>query len=40
MVKLFGWEGKVDKQIAEERETELGFLKKKKLLTLLNNNLK
>ncbi|KAF8513392.1 hypothetical protein JB92DRAFT_3116459 [Gautieria morchelliformis] len=39
MVKLFGWEDKVNKQIAEEREIELGFLKKRKLFNMLNNSL-
>jgi hypothetical protein len=40
MIKLFGWEPKVDKQIAEKREDELKWLWKRRLLDLLNNNVK
>ena len=40
MVKLFGWENKVNEQIAEKRDSELSFLKKRRLLELLNNNIK
>ncbi|KAG8949510.1 hypothetical protein FRC00_008086, partial [Tulasnella sp. 408] len=36
MVKLFGWERKVEAQISEKREAELGFLRKKQMLQLLN----
>ncbi|KAF8592008.1 P-loop containing nucleoside triphosphate hydrolase protein [Ramaria rubella] len=39
MIKLFGWETKVNEQIAEKREVELGLLKKRRLLDLLNSNL-
>ena len=40
MVKLFGWEDKVNEQIAEKRAVELSWLMKRRLLGLLNNNLK
>ncbi|KAF8477848.1 hypothetical protein JB92DRAFT_2801159 [Gautieria morchelliformis] len=39
MIKLFGWEDKMNKSIAEKREVELGIVKKRRLLGLLNNNL-
>ncbi|KZT67088.1 P-loop containing nucleoside triphosphate hydrolase protein [Daedalea quercina L-15889] len=38
MIKLFGWEPKVAAQIYEKREEELEFVKKNKLLELVNNN--
>ncbi|EIN13416.1 P-loop containing nucleoside triphosphate hydrolase protein [Punctularia strigosozonata HHB-11173 SS5] len=38
MIKLFGWERKVEGQIAEKREDELKWLWKRRLLDLLNNN--
>lgn len=40
MVKLFGWESKVNDQIGAKRDVELRFLTKRRLLALLNNNLK
>ncbi|KAH7930564.1 hypothetical protein BV22DRAFT_1124835 [Leucogyrophana mollusca] len=39
MVKLFGWENKMDKKITEKREKELVWTWKQKLLELVNNNL-
>ncbi|KAF8528008.1 P-loop containing nucleoside triphosphate hydrolase protein [Hysterangium stoloniferum] len=39
MTKLFGWEDKVNKQIAEKRDAELALLKSRQLWTLLNNNM-
>ncbi|KAH9907116.1 ABC transporter type 1, transmembrane domain-containing protein [Fomitopsis serialis] len=39
MIKLFGWEPRVGKQLAEKREDELELVKKSKLLDLINNNL-
>jgi len=39
MIKLFGWEPRVGKQLAEKREEELELVKKSKLLELINNNL-
>ena len=40
MVKLFGWEKKMDKNIAEKRDTELGWVWKRQVLDLVNENLK
>ena len=40
MVKLFGWEKKMDENIAEKRETELGWVRKRQVLDLINENLK
>ncbi|GJJ09002.1 hypothetical protein Clacol_003223 [Clathrus columnatus] len=39
MIKLFGWEDKVSKQIEEKREGELAALKKRQILNILNANL-
>ncbi|KAF8513334.1 P-loop containing nucleoside triphosphate hydrolase protein [Hysterangium stoloniferum] len=39
MTKLFGWEDKISKQIAEKRNVELVFLRKRKLWNLVNNSL-
>ncbi|OJA20724.1 hypothetical protein AZE42_08493, partial [Rhizopogon vesiculosus] len=39
MIKLFGWEAKVDKNISEKREVELLWTWKTKILEMLNNNL-
>ncbi|KAG8914835.1 hypothetical protein FRC00_010530 [Tulasnella sp. 408] len=38
MVKLFGWERKIEAQINERRHAELGFIRKKQVLQLLSNN--
>lgn len=40
MVKLFGWEAKMNQRVAEKREEELNWLWKSKMLDLLNGNLK
>jgi hypothetical protein len=40
MIKLFGWEMKMQDKILETREEELGWLWKKQLLDLINNNIK
>jgi hypothetical protein len=40
MIKLFGWEAKIDKRISEKREVELTWTWKTKILELVNNNLK
>ena len=40
MVKLFGWEPRVADQLAEKREDELTFIRKYKILELVNNNIK
>ncbi|KAG1747913.1 uncharacterized protein EDB91DRAFT_1245381 [Suillus paluster] len=37
MIKLFGWEEKIDKRISEKREVELVWTWKTKILELLNN---
>ncbi|PIL37563.1 ATP-binding cassette transporter [Ganoderma sinense ZZ0214-1] len=39
MVKLFGWEPRVADQLAEKRENELTFIRKYKILELINNNI-
>ncbi|KAH7905737.1 P-loop containing nucleoside triphosphate hydrolase protein, partial [Hygrophoropsis aurantiaca] len=39
MIKLFGWEPKMDKKITEKREEELGWIWKQKILEIANNNL-
>ncbi|KAH7913221.1 hypothetical protein BJ138DRAFT_1059515 [Hygrophoropsis aurantiaca] len=39
MIKLFGWEPKMDQKITEKREEELGWIWKQKVLELINNNL-
>lgn len=40
MIKLFGWEGKMEERIAEKREEELTWLWKRQLLELINANIK
>ena len=40
MIKLFGWEPKINAQIAEKREEELVYIKKRQLLDLLTGTLK
>jgi hypothetical protein len=40
MIKLFGWEKKLDARISEKREVELVWTWKTKILELVNNNLK
>ncbi|KAG1889339.1 hypothetical protein F4604DRAFT_1711826 [Suillus subluteus] len=39
MIKLFGWEEKLDARISERREVELVWTWKTKILELVNNNL-
>ncbi|KAK0208414.1 hypothetical protein DFS33DRAFT_1411920 [Desarmillaria ectypa] len=39
MIKLFGWETKMDDKIAEKREEELIWIKKRKILDLLNGTI-
>ncbi|KAJ3564415.1 hypothetical protein NP233_g8309 [Leucocoprinus birnbaumii] len=39
MIKLFGWETKMNDRIAEKREDELLWLWKRQLLELINNNI-
>lgn len=40
MIKLFGWEPKINERVAEKRDDELRWIKKRRLLDLLNWNLK
>ncbi|KAI0052966.1 hypothetical protein FA95DRAFT_1579668 [Auriscalpium vulgare] len=40
MIKLFGWEPKIDDKIAEKRDLELKCVKKRQLLNLFNGTLK
>lgn len=40
MIKLFGWEPRLSKQLGAKREDELTWIKTSKLLELANNNLK
>lgn len=40
MIKLFGWERKIQAQVEEKREEELRLVWKRKILDLINNNLK
>jgi ABC-type multidrug transport system fused ATPase/permease subunit len=39
MVKLFGWEPKVAERLAERREHELRYIKKRQILNLINMNI-
>ncbi|KAI8982789.1 multidrug resistance-associated ABC transporter [Trametes punicea] len=38
MIKLFGWEPKVSDQLAKKREDELKYIRKYKILELINGN--
>lgn len=40
MVKLFGWEPRVADQLGDKREDELKYIRKNKILELINNNIK
>ena len=40
MIKLFGWESKINLRIADKREEELKSIQWSKILDLCNNNLK
>ena len=40
MIKLFGWEHRVQETVAEKREAELGWIWKRKMLNLTNNCVK
>ncbi|KAI0750650.1 hypothetical protein C8Q80DRAFT_1097969 [Daedaleopsis nitida] len=39
MIKLFGWEPRVADQLATKRDDELSFIRKYKILELVNNNI-
>ena len=38
MIKLFGWEPRVKEQIQERREEELEYLRKARMMQLVNNS--
>jgi hypothetical protein len=40
MIKLFGWEAKINQQVEEKREEELRLVWKRKILDMINNNIK
>ncbi|KAG6866018.1 hypothetical protein C0991_009426 [Blastosporella zonata] len=40
MIKLFGWEKKMDEKIAEKRDRELVWIWKRQVLDMINGNLK
>ena len=40
MVKLFGWESKLNEKISQKREDELTWIRKRQFLELLNANIK
>lgn len=40
MIKLFGWQVKVEEQIDDKREQELAAIMQKKLYGLINANVK
>jgi hypothetical protein len=40
MIKLFGWEKKMDERIREKRQEELKVLWKREMLDLTNGNIK
>lgn len=40
MIKMFGWEDKVEKQVNAKRQEELAFVVRKRLYNLINGNLK
>ncbi|KAH9016830.1 hypothetical protein EDB85DRAFT_700652 [Lactarius pseudohatsudake] len=39
MIKLFGWEPKIAARLAEKREQELGYIKLRQILILINGNI-
>lgn len=40
MIKLFGWEPKINERVAEKRDDELRWIRRRQLLNLLNGNMK
>ncbi|KAH9041242.1 hypothetical protein EDB85DRAFT_1921690 [Lactarius pseudohatsudake] len=40
MIKLFGWEPKIAARLAEKREQELGYIKLRQILIVINGNIK
>ncbi|KAH9028263.1 hypothetical protein EDB84DRAFT_280751 [Lactarius hengduanensis] len=39
MIKLFGWEPKIAARLAEKREQELGYIKLRQILIVINGNI-
>ncbi|KAH9019331.1 hypothetical protein EDB83DRAFT_2528201 [Lactarius deliciosus] len=39
MIKLFGWEPKIAARLAEKREQELGYIKSRQILIVINGNI-
>lgn len=40
MIKVFGWEKRIDEKIADKREEELAYQKKRVILEIISNVLK
>jgi hypothetical protein len=40
MIKLFGWEKKMNEKVAEKRDEELIWIWRRQVLDLINGNLK
>lgn len=40
MIKMFAWEGKIAERLREKREEELEWIRKGRILNILNMNLK
>jgi hypothetical protein len=40
MVKLFGWERKINEKVAQRRDEELTWVRRRQLLEMFNGNLK
>ena len=40
MVKLFGWEPRVSEKLGQKRDDELKFIRKNRILVLINGNIK
>jgi hypothetical protein len=40
MIKLFGWEARMNEKLAEQRDEELKYQKKRQLLELVNGCVK
>lgn len=40
MIKFFAWEKRIESQLAEKRNEELTWIRRSKLLTVVNDNIK
>lgn len=40
MIKFFAWEKRIEDQLADKRDDELTWIKRSKLLTVVNDNIK